>query len=103
VSDVSGRGALSAVRDAARALNGSIQVLSKPNAGTTSRFEFPTAEANKESFGSRYPGARPGLAPPPTPAPEVGSDLYRLNRCQFACLSFPSGSVRRNADDDSTR
>jgi hypothetical protein len=58
---------LAPVRDAARALGG-IQVLSKPNAGTTIRFTYPTAEPTKEGFGSRYPGARPSLAPPPTPA-----------------------------------
>jgi two-component system chemotaxis sensor kinase CheA len=69
VSDVSGRGVgMSAVRDAARALNGTIQVISKPNAGTTVRFNFPAAEATK-SIDSRYPGARPSLAPPPTPVP----------------------------------
>jgi hypothetical protein len=59
---------MSAVRDAARALNGTIQVISKPNAGTTVRFSFLAAEATK-SIDSRYPGARPSLAPPPTPVP----------------------------------
>ena len=73
VSDVSGRGVgLSAVRDATRQLNGSIQVLSKPNVGTTIRFRFPVAEATRPNHHSRYPGARPSLLPPPTPTPKSG-------------------------------
>ncbi len=73
VSDVSGRGVgLSAVRDAVRRLSGSIQVLSKPNVGTTIRFRFPLAEATRPNRHSRYPGARPSLVPPPTPAPKSG-------------------------------
>lgn len=73
VSDVSGRGVgLSAVRDATRQLNGSIQVLSKANVGTTIRFRFPVAEATRPNHHSRYPGARPSLLPPPTPAPKSG-------------------------------
>jgi two-component system chemotaxis sensor kinase CheA len=73
VSDVSGRGVgMSAVRDAARQLNGSVNVISKPNAGTTVRFRFPAAEITKTNPQSRYPGARPSLVPPPTPVPRSG-------------------------------
>ncbi len=73
VSEMSGRGVgMSAVRDAARQLNGQVSVQSKPNAGTTVRFRFPAAEATKPSDGARYPGARPSLLPRPTPAPTSG-------------------------------
>jgi two-component system chemotaxis sensor kinase CheA len=74
VSDVSGRGVgMSAVRDAALELNGSVNVLSKPNAGTTVRFRFPAAEASRIGSQSRFPGARPSLVPPRTPAPRSGN------------------------------
>jgi two-component system chemotaxis sensor kinase CheA len=70
VSDVSGRGVgMSAVRDAARQLGGHVSVVSKPGAGTMIRFRFPITEITKPSSVSRYPGARPSLAPPPPSAP----------------------------------
>lgn len=51
VNDISGRGVgMSAVRDAARALGGEIQVTSHASSGTTVRFEFPN--------GPRFVGPR---------------------------------------------
>jgi two-component system chemotaxis sensor kinase CheA len=70
VTDVSGRGVgMSAVRDAARLLGGSVSVVSKLGAGTTIRFRFPIAEITRPGSASRYPGARPSLVPPPPSAP----------------------------------
>lgn len=70
VSDISGRGVgMSAVRDAASRLGGAIGVVSKRGAGTTVRFRFPLGELVRPVSGSRYAGARPSLAPPPSAAP----------------------------------
>jgi two-component system, chemotaxis family, sensor kinase CheA len=72
VSDVSGRGVgMSAVRDAARQLGGTVSVVSKPGTGTVIRFRFPAAETMRSGALSRYPGARPSLAPPPPAAPRT--------------------------------
>jgi two-component system chemotaxis sensor kinase CheA len=68
ITEVSGRGVgMSAVREAARALGGTVSVASTPGAGTTIRFCFPLAECTKTSMRSRRPGARPSVAPPPAP------------------------------------
>jgi len=70
VSDISGRGVgMSAVRDAARKLGGGINVVSKRGAGTLVRFRFPLAELMRPVSGSRFAGARPSLAPPPSAPP----------------------------------
>jgi two-component system chemotaxis sensor kinase CheA len=69
VNDISGRGVgLGAVREAARALGGSVAVTSRPGAGTTIFFQFPIAEATRASHSSRQPGARPSFVEPPPPA-----------------------------------
>lgn len=63
VSDTSGRGVgMAAVRDAAYALGGSIEIDSSEGVGTTIRFEFPVAAARSV----RYPGSsiRPSQRPP---------------------------------------
>jgi two-component system chemotaxis sensor kinase CheA len=70
VSDISGRGVgMSAVRDAVHRLGGSIGVVSKRGTGTTWRFRFPLIELVRPISGSRYAGARPSLAPPPSAPP----------------------------------
>jgi two-component system chemotaxis sensor kinase CheA len=70
VSDISGRGVgMSAVRDAAQKLGGSIGVVSKRGVGTTWRFRFPLLELARPVSASRYAGARPSLAPPPSAPP----------------------------------
>jgi two-component system chemotaxis sensor kinase CheA len=63
VSDTSGRGVgMAAVRDAARALGGQIEIESSLGAGTTVRFEFPVAAARSV----RHPASsiRPSQRPP---------------------------------------
>lgn len=73
VSGVSGRGVgMSAVREAARQLDGTVNVSSRPNSGTTVCFRFPVAALAATSWTSRYPGARPSLVPPPRQAPRSG-------------------------------
>jgi two-component system chemotaxis sensor kinase CheA len=69
VNDISGRGVgMGAVRDAARALGGTVHISSRRGAGCTVRFDFPLAEATRLSRASQHPGARPSLAPsPPRP------------------------------------
>ena len=70
VSDISGRGVgMSAVRDAAHKLGGTISVVSKRGIGTILRFRFPLAELTRPISGSRYAGARPSLAPPTSAPP----------------------------------
>jgi two-component system chemotaxis sensor kinase CheA len=70
VSDISGRGVgMSAVRDAALQLGGNINVVSRPGKGTVVRFRFPLAEVIRPISNSRYAGARPSLAPPPSAPP----------------------------------
>ena len=68
VTDVSGRGVgMSAVRDAARGLGGTVSVTSSSGIGTTVRFHFSSAEAGKnltlaQSRSSRNPPNRaPGV------------------------------------------
>ena len=59
VSDVSGRGVgMAAVREAVRALGGTIGVRSKPGEGTSFLFAFPLAQATQPGFGAQRPGAR---------------------------------------------
>ena len=54
VSDISGRGVgMSAVRDAAHKLGGTISVVSKRGIGTILRFRFPLAELTRPISGSR--------------------------------------------------
>lgn len=61
VSDISGRGVgMSAVRDAARALGGDIQVMSHADAGTTVRFAFPQGPL---FAGPRGVEVRPSITP----------------------------------------
>jgi len=63
ITDTSGRGVgMAAVRDAARALGGQIEIDSSEGVGTTIRFEFPVAAARS----IRYPGSsiRPSQRPP---------------------------------------
>jgi two-component system chemotaxis sensor kinase CheA len=70
VSDISGRGVgMSAVRDAAHKLGGTISVVSKRGIGTILRFRFPLAELTRPISGSRFAGARPSLAPPTSAPP----------------------------------
>jgi two-component system chemotaxis sensor kinase CheA len=63
ITDTSGRGVgMAAVRDAAQALGGNIEIDSSEGVGTTIRFEFPVAAARSV----RYPGSsiRPSQRPP---------------------------------------
>jgi two-component system chemotaxis sensor kinase CheA len=63
ITDTSGRGVgMAAVRDATRALGGTIEIESSEGVGTTVRFEFPVAAARS----IRYPGSsiRPSQRPP---------------------------------------
>jgi len=43
--------------------------VSKRGAGTLVRFRFPLAELMRPVSGSRFAGARPSLAPPPSAPP----------------------------------
>jgi two-component system chemotaxis sensor kinase CheA len=63
VSELSGRGVgMSAVRDAARSLQGVVFVTSAPSAGTTVRFDFPIGETSKTPDAPSTLEARSGLS-----------------------------------------
>jgi two-component system chemotaxis sensor kinase CheA len=76
VSDVSGRGVgMSAVRDAALALGGTVDVSSRLGVGSTISFQFPIAEATRVKLSSRHPGARPSLVPPTSLVVDTSAEL----------------------------
>lgn len=68
-SDMSGRGVgMSAVKDAVRAMHGTIGISSVSGRGTTVRVKVPMKGNDLPSPMSRRPGVRPSIAPPPSSA-----------------------------------